>query len=90
MLALTTKCTLSPVVCSSKKKLSKKFKKFGKRMYQERQLDLERYGQRLKDISVEERKRTQQLFEEHRRFIQKNLVDSYDEDEPTAIDFFEK
>jgi hypothetical protein len=59
-------------------------------MYQERQLDLERYGQRLKDISVEERKRTQQLFEEHRRFIQKNLVDSYDEDEPTAIDFFEK
>jgi hypothetical protein len=59
-------------------------------MYQERQLDLERYGQRLKDISVEERKRSQQLFEEHRRFIQKNLVDSYDEDEPTAIDFFEK
>jgi hypothetical protein len=59
-------------------------------MYQERQLDLERYGQRLKDVSVEERKRTQQLFEEHRRFIQKNLVDSYDEDEPTAIDFFEK
>jgi len=61
-------------------------------MYQERQLDLDRYGQRLKDISVEERKRTQQLFEEHRRFIQKNLVDSYDEDEPTttAIDFFQK
>ena len=92
MPAFTTKCTLSPVVCSSKKKLAKKFKKFGKRMYQERQLDLERYGQRLKDISVEERKRSQQLFEEHRRFIQKNLVDSYDEDETTttAIDFFEK
>ena len=76
------------VVCSSNKKVVKKFKKFGKRMAKERQLDLDRYGSRLKDIAHEERKRTRELFEEHRRFFEDNVSSSVDE--PLSIDFFEK
>lgn len=78
----------APVVVCSSNKVAKKFKKFGKRMAKERQLDLERYGNRLKDIAHEERKRTRELFEEHRRFFEDNVSSS--NDEPTSIDFFEK
>lgn len=85
-----TLARVQPLVSSSKKKMAKKFKKFGQRMFRERQLDLERYGQRLKDIAVEERKRSQQLLQDHREFFEKNFGSIDDENIPTSIDFFEK
>jgi len=76
----------NPVVFASSKKVVKKFKKFGKRMSRERQLDLERYGQRLKDIALEERRRTRELFREHKEFFEKSVP----EQSQTNIDFYEK
>jgi len=77
----------NPVIYSTKK-VAKKFKKFGKRMARERQLDLERYGQRLKDIALEERRRTRELFREHKEFFEKSVPEQKSASQ--SIDFFEK
>lgn len=86
---MTTAIVSRPmIVFSAKKDPTKKLKKFGKRLIQERRQDLERMGDRLKEIARDEERRTKELLKEHREFFeQKNGSATPNE---KAIDFFEK
>ncbi len=92
MFTLSTKATLTQVVCG-KKKTMKKFKKFGRRMTEQRRADLQRMTDRFRDLAQEETRRTKQLFDEHREFFVDD--DDGDDDDYTMtsqkpINFFEK
>ena len=81
----TTHITFS----AKKKDPTKKFQKFGKRLIQERRNDLERMGDRIKEIARDEERRTKEMLKEHREFFEKKQQQSASGDEK-AIDFFEK
>ena len=92
MFTLSTKATLTQVVCG-KKKTMKKFKKFGRKMAEQRRADLQRMTDRFRDLAQDETRRTRQLFDEHREFF----VDDNDGDDDDytmtsrkPINFFEK
>lgn len=72
-------------VFASQKKEIKKFKKFGKKLAQERRADFERMAEKMRDIANEEKRRTKDLLKDHREFFEKLDVDN-----TTSIDFFEK
>lgn len=74
------------VHASSQKKEMKKFKKFGKKLAQERRRDFERMADKMKDIATEEKRRTKELLKEHREFFEKRET----AEETTSIDFYEK
>ena len=67
---------------SSHKKDRKRFRKFGKKVAQERRTDFERMAEKIKDIAEDEKRRTKEFVKEHREFFEKQP--------DTTIDFFEK
>ena len=67
-----------PVVMSAQQK----FKKFGKKLRQERRDDLRRMSEKFKDIAKDEERRMKELFKQHREF--------FEEKQSTSIDFYEK
>jgi len=77
------------IVFSAKKKdPTKKLKKFGKRLIKERRHDLDRMGDRLKEIARDEERRTKELLKEHREFFEKKKSSTTPDEH--VIDFFEK
>jgi len=86
MLTLTSKTNI--VFSAKKKDPTKKLKKFGKRLARERRHDLERMGDRFKEIARDEERRTKELLKEHRDFFEKKKAPTTPEEQ--AIDFFEK
>jgi len=93
MFTLSTKATLTQVVCG-KKKTMKKFKKFGRRMTEQRRADLQRMTDRIRDLAQEETRRTKELFDEHREFFAEKDGDGDDDDytmtSQKSINFFDE
>jgi len=77
--------SITTTQCSQK--MTKKFKKFGKRLARERRADLDRYAEKIRDIAADERRRTKELLKDHREFFEKSPSTK---NRTTAIDFFEK
>lgn len=69
-------------VFASQKKEMKRFKKFGKKLAQDRRDDFQRMADKMRDIANEEKRRTKELLREHREFFEKRDVDT--------IEFYEK
>ena len=67
---------------------TKRFKKFGKKMKQQRQDDLSKIGERFKDIARDEERRAKEIFRQHQEFFQG--ANRSQKKEEVAIDFFEK
>lgn len=65
---------------------TKRLKKFGKKMKQQRQDDLSRIGDKFKDIAREEERRAKDIFRDHQEFFQKKSTS----ETTTDIDFFEQ
>jgi len=61
----------------------KKFEDFGKRMSKQRKSHVDTITKKLKDIAEDEKKRSKNIFEEHKEFFKK-------EPETVSIDFYEK
>ena len=92
MFTLSTKATLTPSRLRQEED-DEKFKKFGRRMTEQRRADLQRMTDRFRDLAQEETRRTKQLFDEHREFFVDD--DDGDDDDYTMtsqkpINFFEK
>ncbi|QOR60264.1 hypothetical protein [Bathycoccus sp. RCC716 virus 1] len=69
----------------------KKFKKFGKKLRKQRQEQLDNMKEKLKEISQDEIKRSQNLFQKHKDFFKETQkTSSTPTTEVTAIDFYEK
>ena len=69
----------------------KKFKKFGKKLRKERQEQIDSMKEKLKEISQDEIKRSQNLFQKHKDFFKESQKGSSTKtNEVTAIDFYEK
>jgi hypothetical protein len=76
-------CKMFAIQVSASKTFSKKkFKKFGKKLRQERRDDLRRMSEKFKDIAKDEERRMKELFKQHREF--------FEEKQSTSIDFYEK
>jgi len=76
-------CKMFTIQVSASKTFSKKkFKKFGKKLRQERREDLRRMSEKFKDIAKDEERRMKDLFKQHREF--------FEEKQSTSIDFYEK
>jgi flagellar motility protein MotE (MotC chaperone) len=76
-------CKMFTIQVSASKTFSKKkFKKFGKKLRQERREDLRRMSEKFKDITKDEERRMKDLFKQHREF--------FEEKQSTSIDFYEK
>ena len=71
-------------ICASKTFTPKKFKKFGKKLREERRNDLQRISEKFNDIAKDEERRVKELFKQHREFFEEK------EKEKSSIDFFEK
>ena len=65
---------------------TKRFKKFGKKMKQQRQDDLSKIGERIKDIARDEERRAKEIFRQHQEFFKGPTSTKKEE---VAIDFFE-
>jgi len=68
----------------------KKFKKFGKKLRKQRQEQVDSITEKLKEISQDEIKRSQNLFQKHKDFFKDNKTSATPASETTAIDFYEK
>ena len=68
----------------------KKFKKFGKKLRKQRQEQVDSITEKLKEISQDEIKRSQNLFQKHKDFFKDNKTSTTPASETTAIDFYEK
>ena len=68
----------------------KKFKKFGKKLRKQRQEQVDNITEKLKEISQDEIKRSQNLFQKHKDFFKDNKTSATPASETTAIDFYEK
>ena len=69
----------------------KKFKKFGKKLRKERQEQIDNMKEKIKEISQDEIKRSQNLFQKHKDFFKESQKSSSTQtSEVTAIDFYEK
>jgi len=69
----------------------KKFKKFGKKLRKQRQEQVDGITEKLKEISQDEIKRSQNLFQKHKDFFNNTKkCSSTSSTETTAIDFYEK
>ena len=77
MFSLTTSTTFAAS--------TKRFKKFGKKLKKQRQEDLGRIGDRIKDIARDEERRAKEIFKEHQEFFQ----GAKGKKEEVAIDFYE-
>lgn len=71
------------VFCGSGKKL----KKFRKKLARERREDLLRMSEKIKDIAMDEQRRTKEIVQRHREFFEPNKKPPTDN---LPIDFFEK
>jgi len=67
---------------------TKRFKKFGRKMKDQRRDDLSKIGEKIKDIARDEERRAKDIFREHREFFNGNSKNSQKK-EDLAIDFFE-
>jgi len=69
----------------------KKFKKFGKKLRKQRQEQVDSITEKLKEISQDEIKRSQNLFQKHKDFFKDTKkCSNTPSTETTAIDFYEK
>ena len=69
----------------------KKFKKFGKKLRKQRQEQVDGITEKLKEISQDEIKRSQNLFQKHKDFFSDTKkCSNTPSTETTAIDFYEK
>jgi len=69
----------------------KKFKKFGKKLRKQRQEQVDNITEKLKEISQDEIKRSQNLFQKHKDFFNDSKkCSNTPSTETTAIDFYEK
>ena len=69
----------------------KKFKKFGKKLRKQRQEQVDNITEKLKEISQDEIKRSQNLFQKHKDFFtEQKQTKATPSTETTSIDFYEK
>lgn len=78
--------SLTVATSTPHKKVVKKFKKFGKRLAKQREVDLRRMSDEMRRVAEDETRRTRELLREHREFFEKKGDDKKEE----SIDFFEK
>ena len=74
--------TLTPTIFAAK---SNRFKKFGKKMKDQRQSDLSRIKDKFDDIARDEQRRVKEIYKEHENFFK-----SKKSKKPKSIDFYEK
>ena len=67
--------------------ITDKFKKVGKKVQKQRQGDVERIKDRIKDIAREEERRAKEIFKQHQDIFKKKPTKTA---KSTSIDLFEK
>lgn len=65
-----------------------RFKKFGRKMKEQRQDDLSRIKDKVGDIARDEQRRVKEIFKEHQNFFKSNKIKT--KSKPKSIDFYEK
>ena len=64
-----------------------RYKKFGRKMKEQRQDDLSRIKDKVGDIARDEQRRVKEIFKEHQNFFKSKTKSK---SKPKSIDFYEK